>query len=107
MTDLKTKYLGREVDAVAPDGFAVRLLVRDDRGGLAHFELSPGQTARAGVHRTVTEIWYVIAGRMWRRTKEHEDIVSLEPGAAVTMPVGTQFQSRAIGSEPLAALGVT
>lgn len=104
-----TKRLGVEVDAVAPDGYDVRLLVNAQCGSCAEFELAPGQTGRAGAHRTVTEIWFITSGRgrMWRRASGHEEIVDLEPGVSVSIPVGTQFQSQAIGYEPLAAVGVT
>jgi len=97
-------------DAIAPDGFEVRLLARDERGSLAHFQLAAGQTGRAGAHKTVTEIWYVVGGRgkMWRRAEgQIWEMTLLEPGVSVTIPVGTQFQSCAEGSEPLAAIGVT
>jgi mannose-6-phosphate isomerase-like protein (cupin superfamily) len=60
-------------------------------------------------HRTVEEIWYFLAGRgeMWRKLAEHEAVVPLESGVCISLPVGTQFQFRALGVEPLAALGVT
>ena len=104
-----TKRLGVEVDAVAPDGYDVRLLASAECGSCAEFELAPGQTGRAGAHRTVTEIWFITGGRgqMWRQANGHEEIVDLEPGVSVSIPVGTQFQSRSIGFEPLTAVGVT
>jgi mannose-6-phosphate isomerase-like protein (cupin superfamily) len=108
-TGFVTKRLGVEVDAVAPDGYDVRLLVNAQCGSCAVFELAPGQTGRAGALRTVTEIWVITSGRgrMWRRANGHEEIVDLEAGVSVSIPVGTQFQSQAIGYEPLAAVGVT
>ena len=53
---------------VAPDGSDVRVLLRLADGSMAHFELAPGRVSRAVEHRTVSEIWYVVAGRgeMWR-----------------------------------------
>jgi mannose-6-phosphate isomerase-like protein (cupin superfamily) len=76
---------------------------------VAHFELAPGQTAKAVRHRTVGEIWYVLTGRgeMWRRDQDREEIVSMRPGVCLTIPVGTEFQFRSFGYEPLAAIGVT
>jgi len=108
-TQFATKRLGVAVDAVAPDGYDVRLLVNATLGSCAQFELPPGQTGRAGAHRTVTEIWFVTSGRgrMWRQANGHEEVVDLEPGVSISIPVGTQFQSQAIGYEPLAAVGVT
>ncbi len=76
---------------------------------MAHFELGPGQTARAVRHRTVDEIWYVLSGRgeMWRRSEGREEVVAMRPGICLTIPVGTEFQFRSFGYEPLAAVGVT
>jgi mannose-6-phosphate isomerase-like protein (cupin superfamily) len=76
---------------------------------MAHFSLAPGQTSRAVSHRTVEEIWFVLSGRgeMWRRQAGREEIVPVESGVCVTIPLGTQFQFRSLGPDPLAAIGVT
>jgi mannose-6-phosphate isomerase-like protein (cupin superfamily) len=76
---------------------------------MAHFELAPGQTSNAVTHRTVEEIWYFIAGRgqMWRRQGERQETVEVYPGVCLTIPLGTHFQFRSVGDEPLAAIGVT
>jgi mannose-6-phosphate isomerase-like protein (cupin superfamily) len=76
---------------------------------MAHFELAPGQTSVAEAHRTVEEIWYFIGGRgeMWRKLGDQEVVVPVDPGTSITIPVGTHFQWRSFGYEPLAALGVT
>jgi mannose-6-phosphate isomerase-like protein (cupin superfamily) len=96
-------------DAVAPDGSDVRILLGLDRGGMAHFELAPGETSLAVVHRTVEEIWFFVGGRgeMWRADAAREEVVAVEPGVCLTIPLGTRFQFRALGEEPLAAIGVT
>jgi mannose-6-phosphate isomerase-like protein (cupin superfamily) len=97
-------------DAVAPDGSDVRVLLRLERGSTAHFELPPGQTSKAVTHRTVDEIWFVLSGRgeMWRaQDGRPAAVVALEPGVCLTIPVGTRFQFRSFGAEPLAAVGVT
>ena len=109
MSDFDTKRLPAARDVVAPDGSDVRVLLALDRGGMAHFELAPGRTSRAVTHRTVEEIWFVLsgAGEMWRRQGAREEIVPLQPGVCLTIPLGTQFQFRASGIEPLAAVGVT
>jgi mannose-6-phosphate isomerase-like protein (cupin superfamily) len=44
---------------------------------------------------------------MWRATDEREETVALQPGVALTIPVGTRFQFRATGREPLTIVGVT
>ncbi len=96
-------------DAVAPDGSDVRLLLAVAGGGLAHFALGPGETSTAVEHRTVEEIWYFLRGmgEMWRRSTEQEEIVGVSAGVCITIPLGTRFQFRSLGVDPLAAVGVT
>ena len=104
-----TRRLPAQPDVVATDGSAVRVLARLPRGSAAHFTLAPGATSRAVAHRTVEEIWYFVSGRgeLWRKAGEQEDVVLVERDVCVTIPVGTHFQFRALGDEPLAAVGVT
>jgi mannose-6-phosphate isomerase-like protein (cupin superfamily) len=104
-----TKKLPEVPDAIAPDGSDVRVLLSLKAGGLAHFELAPGHVSVAVAHRTVEEIWFFLNGRgeMWRELEGVEEIVSVEPGMCITLPLGTKFQFRSYGYEPLAAIGVT
>ncbi|HEX6722339.1 MAG TPA: hypothetical protein VF107_12280, partial [Burkholderiaceae bacterium] len=90
-TDFATLKLPIDPTVVAPDGSDVRVLLGLQAGGMAHFQLAAGQTARAVAHRTVEESWYVVAGRgeMWRRAGEHEEVTVLEPGVCLTIPLGT------------------
>jgi mannose-6-phosphate isomerase-like protein (cupin superfamily) len=107
---LSTKPLPAEPDVTAPDGSDVRILLRTDRGSTAHFELGPGRTSLAVRHRTVEEVWYFLSGRgeMWRRTPEGEErIDEVTPGVSIDIPVGTAFQFRTLGDEPLSAHGTT
>jgi mannose-6-phosphate isomerase-like protein (cupin superfamily) len=105
----ETKQLPARPDAVAPDGSDVRILLGLAGGTLAHFELAPGETSIAVVHRSVDEIWFCVGGRgeMWRSDGRRDDVVELDPGVCLTIPVGTRFQFRTLGDEPLAAIGVT
>jgi mannose-6-phosphate isomerase-like protein (cupin superfamily) len=105
----KMKHLPSARDAAAPDGSDVRLLLEVAGGGLAHFELGPGQTSVAITHRTVEEIWYFVSGRgeMWRRHGDDEHVAAVYPGVSLTIPLGTEFQFRSFGYEPLAAIGAT
>ena len=107
--DFETKRLPALADLVAPDGSDVRVLLATSRGGMAHFELAAGRASDAIRHRTVDEIWFVLSGsgEMWRSHDEREDIVALEPGVCVSIPVGTHFQFRAAAGESLEAVGVT
>lgn len=109
MTGFETVLLAAERFAVAPDGSDVRLLPGLAGGGMAHFELAPGRTSTAVAHRTVEEIWFFVRGlgEMWRRQGDREEVVTVAPGVALSIPVGTRFQFRALGTEPLAAVAVT
>jgi mannose-6-phosphate isomerase-like protein (cupin superfamily) len=93
----------------APDGSVVRKLLALPNGSMAHFELGAGKVSHAVTHRSVEEIWFVVSGRgeLWRKQGEREEIVALEPGVCVTIPLGTHFQFRASASESLAAIAVT
>ncbi|HEU5296328.1 MAG TPA: cupin domain-containing protein [Burkholderiaceae bacterium] len=109
MTDFATRRLPAALDAVAPDQSDVRVLLQLRAGGMAHFELAAGKTSRAVAHRTVEEIWYFVSGHgeMWRKQGEREEVVTVERGVCLTIPLGTHFQFRSFGDEPLAAVGVT
>jgi mannose-6-phosphate isomerase-like protein (cupin superfamily) len=76
---------------------------------MAHFELASGKTSRAVEHRTVEELWYVVAGsaEMWRCQGATEEVVLLTPGVSLSIPLGTKFQLRSLGPQPFAAIGVT
>jgi len=109
MTDFATTRLPVGPMATAPDGSDVRLLLGLKGGGMAHFELGPGRSSLAVRHRTVEEIWFFLGGRgeMWRRLGGIEEIVPVDAGICLTIPVGTEFQFRSFGYEPLAVIGVT
>jgi mannose-6-phosphate isomerase-like protein (cupin superfamily) len=107
---MQLRRLPAEPDALAPDGSAVRLLAALGGGSMAHFELPAGQTSLAVRHRTVEELWYFVGGRgeMWRRGPDGQEAVdAVEPGVSLDIPLGTSFQFRALGDEPLRAVGAT
>jgi mannose-6-phosphate isomerase-like protein (cupin superfamily) len=97
-------------DVVAPDGSAVRVLAGLAGGGMAHFSLAPGEVSVPVRHRTIEEIWYVVAGtgEMWRSVTADvgESPLTLEAGVSLTIPPGTHFQFRA-GAGGLEAVAVT
>jgi mannose-6-phosphate isomerase-like protein (cupin superfamily) len=76
---------------------------------MAHFELPPQQTSKAVVHRTIEEIWFFLSGRgeMWRSLGDRDEVVDVHSRVCITIPVGTHFQFRSFGPEPLATIGVT
>ena len=105
----ETKRVPAVADVQAPDGSEVRILCGTGRGSMAQFALPPGAVSRAVAHRTVEEIWYVIAGRgrMWRQLDGREEIVEVSAGVSLSIPVGTMFQFRCDGTEDLLAVGTT
>jgi mannose-6-phosphate isomerase-like protein (cupin superfamily) len=109
MRDFETRRLPACCDVIAPDGSEVRVLLGLAGGGMAHFRLAPGETSAAVTHRTVEEIWYILAGRgeMWRQAAGKEQTVPLEPGVCLTIPLGTRFQFRSTGDVALEAVAVT
>ena len=109
MTPFDTKPLPQHPDLLAPDGSDVRVLLALSGGSMAHFELAAGVVSDAVTHRTVEEIWFVLAGRgqMWRQQAGVEEIVELLPGLCVSIPQGTHFQFRAAADSPVSAVGIT
>jgi len=109
MSGFESTRLSHCPDTIAPDGSEVRALLRLKGGSMAQFTLPAGQTSVPAAHRTVEEIWFFTAGRgeMWRQLGEQEEIVAVGPGVCITIPVGTRFQFRSLGDEPLVAIGVT
>ena len=108
MTEFMTMRLPVEPDAVAPDGSHVRILLSVNGGGMAHFELGPQETSVAVAHRTVEEVWFFLSrGEMWRKLENREEIVPVDSGTSISIPVGTHFQFRSFGVEPLAAVAIT
>lgn len=92
-----------EASIVAPDGSAIRPLLEVTRGGLSHCTLPPGGVSLAVRHRTIEELWFILAGRceVWRRLGDVEEVVEAAPGTCVSLPTGTHFQFRTRGAEPL------
>src|SRR5437870_9606094 len=106
----QTRRMAAAHDVLAPDGSEIRLLVRVSGGSLVHCTLQPGELTRAVRHRTVEEMWFCVSGggQVWRRAAVHderqreiEEIVDVEPGVALSIPVGVAFQFRASGPRPL------
>jgi mannose-6-phosphate isomerase-like protein (cupin superfamily) len=109
MTEFTTRPLAVAPDLLAPDGSEVRVLAGVPAGSMAHFRLAPGAVAKAVRHRTVDELWFVVAGagRMWRRQGAREEVTELTSGVSLTIPVGTAFQFRAAPDQALDIVGVT
>ncbi|MBN9393287.1 MAG: cupin domain-containing protein [Chloroflexi bacterium] len=97
------KHLPADYNNLAPDGSEIRLLLGVQGGGMAHCTLPAGQTSVAVTHRTVEEIWYFLSGRgeVWRKKDDAEQVTEVFAGTCLTIPLGTSFQFRATGEEPL------
>lgn len=104
-----TKHRSEAPDVMAPDGSEVRILAGTARGSMAQFTLPPGAVSKAVAHRSVEELWLVMAGtgRMWRKLGSTEEVVALAPGVSLDIPVGAHFQFRNDGEGPLHCVGVT
>ena len=109
MAKFKTRVIGADPDATAPDGSEVRLLAATARGSMAHFCLVAGAVSKAVCHRTVEELWYFVGGQgeMWRCDGRGEETVAVATGVSVSIPIGTTFQFRATGDSLLEAVAVT
>jgi len=87
-------------DAIAPDGSEIRLLAIGTHGAtrasLCEVRLRAGATSRPIAHRSVEEIWYVIAGegRVWRCPPGGDvpPSIDVRPGDALVIPTGWRFQ---------------
>jgi mannose-6-phosphate isomerase-like protein (cupin superfamily) len=76
---------------------------------MIHSTVPPGQVNRATVHATVSEFWHVLSGEgeIWRRGGTGEETTVLEKGISIDIPVGTAFQYRCTGVDPLRFLCIT
>ncbi len=109
LSKFETVRLPVKPEYSAPDGTDVRLLLQLKGGSLAHFEFPSGEVSNSVVHRTVEELWYFLSGRgeMWRKAGDLEEVVPVEAGVSVSIPVGTMFQFRSFGYQPLVFIAVT
>lgn len=92
-----------ETHILAPDGSEIRPLVELSGGSFAHCTLPPQSVSRAVAHHTIEEIWFFLEGhgQVWRRQGEREEVLAVEPGLCLTIPLGTHFQFRNPGPDPL------
>jgi mannose-6-phosphate isomerase-like protein (cupin superfamily) len=109
MVTFATAWPAERHDVLAPDGSEIRFLPQVGGGSMVHCTLQSGAVSLAITHRTVDEIWYVLAGEgeLWRRQGEREEIVPLQPHTVHSIPLGTHFQFRNLGTAPLTFVIVT
>ena len=106
---MDTIPLASELTVLAPDGSEIRELVAVSDGSMVHCTLPSGATSAAVTHRTVEEVWYILQGRgqVWRKSESAESVVDVQPGVSLNITVGTHFQFRNTGTEPLCIIIVT
>ncbi|HEV3044350.1 MAG TPA: cupin domain-containing protein [Roseiarcus sp.] len=109
MRAFQTLALPAEPAVIAPDGTLGRILLALSSGSLAHFTLPAGAVSHPVQHRTVEEIWFFLQGHgeIWRANDAAQSIVAALPGVSITIPLGTAFQFRALGDEPLTFVAIT
>ena len=72
LPNLPVSSRNADPDATAPDGSQIRLLIDDRhaarRSSLVEVTLPAGEISQPVWHRTVEEIWYILAGsgHVWR-----------------------------------------
>ncbi len=106
---MKETTLSPEADAKSPAGADIRFIMDGATGNMIHSTVPPGQINRATVHATVSEFWHVLEGEgeIWRRDVTEAKITSLVPGVSIDIPVGTAFQYRNVGTQPLKFICIT
>lgn len=106
---MQTRRFPVNPDARSPAGAVVRYLIGGETGNMIHSTVPPGQVNRATVHATVSEFWHVLSGegQIWRRDGGGEETTALVPGVSIDIPVGTAFQYRCTGDDPLQFICVT
>ena len=100
---MQTRPFPSSPDARSPAGAEIRYLMDGATGSLIHSTVPAGQVNRATVHATVSEFWHVLSGegQIWRRDGAGEQTTRLTPGVSIDIPVGTAFQYRCTGGDPL------
>jgi len=111
MPELALPPVGRRSDVAitAPDGSAVRLLLDGRHGAtrcsMVEVSIPAGAVSRPVRHRTVEEVWYIIAGRgrVWRCLPDLPATevapVAVAAGDAIVIPTGWAFQFAADGND--------
>lgn len=100
---MKQSTLAATPDARSPAGADIRFIMDGPLANMIHSTVPPGQVNRATVHATVSEFWHILSGEgdIWRRDAPTERITPLRAGTSIDIPVGTAFQYRCTGAEPL------
>src|SRR4026209_274474 len=100
---MQTRSFPSTPDGRAPAGAEIRYLIEGETGSMIHSTVPPGQVNRATVHATVSEFWHVPSGegRDGPQDSTGEAPADLLRGVSIDIPVGTAFQYRCTGVDPL------
>jgi mannose-6-phosphate isomerase-like protein (cupin superfamily) len=106
---MQTRSFPADPDGRSPAGAEIRHLIDGETGNMIHSTVPPGQVNRAAVHATVSEFWHILSGEgeIWRRDGSIEETTVLARGVTIDIPVGTAFQYRCTGVEPLRFLCIS
>ena len=106
---MKEMQLPDRPNAKSPAGADIRFIMEGTTGNMIHSTVPPGQINRATIHKTVGEFWYAIEekGEIWRKDEAEERVTLLTAGVSIDISVGTAFQYRNVGSEPLKFICIT
>lgn len=109
MTVFESSRVTGDYDLLAPDGSEIRLLHSASSASAVHCSLPAARVSIPVRHRTVSEIWYFLAGRgqVWRAQANQEDLLEVQAGISLTIPLGTSFQFRNTGDSALEFIIVT
>ena len=101
---MKTVHLDTAERGRSPLGAHIRYLMDGPHGNMIHSTVPPGMVGRACHFRSIDEYWFILSGlgEIWRRAPDGtESFTELQPGVSVDIPLGTAFQYRCRGGEPL------
>ena len=109
MTAFESSRVADDYDLLAPDGSEIRLLHSTPSASVVHCSLPVAAVSLPVRHHTVEEIWYFLAGRgqVWRAQANREDLIEVQAGISLTIPLGTSFQFRNTGDAALEFIIVT
>ena len=109
MAAFESSRVTSNYDLLAPDGSEIRLLHSTSSASVVHCSLPAAAVSLPVRHRTGSEIWYFLAGRgqVWRRQAKREDLIEVQAGISLTIPLGTSFQFRNTGDATLEFIIVT
>ncbi len=85
-------------------------MIENSAGSICEVRLPPGGVSIPVRHRTVQELWYILSGggEVWREAPDGTSrIVPVNPGTALTIPLGCRFKFRTVGAAELRFLCVT